>query len=222
MFFASRPRDTPQVPAATPPVAAPADIEAPPAPLPAPVATAKPAPAPVTPKTIVSNKRPVASTARPVPESPIAPPRVIPAQPLPPPPPPPQEWNGNSDTAVKRSGQIVVQNEKQWIRFWAEHHPGEVSPDVDFSRRMVVGVFLGRRPADTFSVEIAGVRTLSDALAVDYVERAPPPGTFQMAVEVYPYAIKAVPRSTLPVKFNKLPAEYRPDTSIPRSTATTP
>ena len=113
-----------------------------------------------------------------------------------------------------------MQTDTQWNHFWAEHHPEEVSPDVDFSRNMVVGVFLGERPADGFSVQITGARTLTDAVVVDYIERAPPPGTFQVSVEAYPYDIKVIPRSTLHVKFNKLTAQYLPDTSILRSSVT--
>src|ERR1035437_5076630 len=91
----------------------------------------------------------------------MAPPPA-PMIPLPPEPPSPQEWKGNNDSSIARSGQIVVQNDEQWIRFWAEHHPHEAAPEVDFSQRMVVGVFLGQRPADGFKVHIQGVRTLPE------------------------------------------------------------
>lgn len=123
--------------------------------------------------------------------------------------PSPQEWKGNNDSSIARSGQIVVQNDEQWIRFWAEHHPHEAAPEVDFSQRMVVGVFLGQRPADGFKVDIQGVRTLPDAMIVDYLESAPPPGTFQIGVTVFPYDIQIIPRSALPVKFNKLTPQYQ-------------
>ena len=125
--------------------------------------------------------------------------------------PEPQEWKGNSDTSITHEGQIVVQNDTQWIRFWSEHHPHEAAPDVDFSSRMVVGIFLGQRPADGFVVEITRIRILADAVVVDYIERAPPPGTFQIAVTAFPYDIKVIPRSTLHVKFNKLQAVYKPE-----------
>jgi hypothetical protein len=116
----------------------------------------------------------------------------------------------------------VVKNDHQWIRFWAEHHPDEVAPDVDFSQNMVVGVFVGRRPADALRVDITGVRTLSDAVVVDFIERAPPPGTFQVAVEAYPYDIKVIPRSTLRVKFNELKAQYQPSPYQRPAPSTTP
>jgi hypothetical protein len=141
--------------------------------------------------------KPVSSAALPAARTPL------------PVPPSPKEWKGNSDSSIRHEGQIVILNDQQWIRFWAEHHPHEVSPDVDFSRNMVVGVFLGQRPADAFSVDIMGVRALADVMVVDYIERLPPPGTFQIAVEVFPYDIKVVPRTTLHVKFNKLTPQYQ-------------
>ena len=105
----------------------------------------------------------------------------------------------------------MAQTDEQWIRFWTEHHPHEAAPDVDFSRAMVVGVFLGQRPADAFIVEITGIRTLQDSVVVDYIERVPPPGTFQIGVTVFPFDIKVVARSEHPVKFNKLTPQYQPD-----------
>jgi len=149
-------------------------------------------------------------TAPAVPIPSVAPRPTLPVIPPSPVTPLSQEWKGNNDTAITHAGQIIVQNDNQWTRFWAEHHPHEASPDVDFSRYMVVGIFLGQRPADGFSVEITGIRPLPDAVVVDYLERAPPPGTFQMAVEAYPYDIKVIPRSGLHIKFNKLTSEYRP------------
>src|SRR5205823_1040847 len=162
---------------------------------------------PKKPKAVVAPKKTVAPPVQMRPPLPVVPPvPAAPPAPLPlaktsgespdvwrPQPlqaPLPLEWRGNNDTSIKHSGQIVVKKHHQWIRFWAEHHPDEVAPDVDFSQNMVVGVFVGRRPADAFRVDITGARTTRDALVVDYIERAPPPGTFQVAVEVYPYDIK--------------------------------
>jgi len=138
-------------------------------------------------------------------------PPPIPYNPPPPLAPEPQEWKGNTDTTITREGQVVVKSDQQWIRFWAEHHPHEAAPDVDFSSRMVVGVFLGQRPSDGFVAEITAVRNLADAVVVDYIERAPPPGTFQIGVTAFPYDIKVIPRSSLHVKFNKLEAVYKPE-----------
>jgi hypothetical protein len=125
---------------------------------------------------------------------------------MPPLPPPPQEWQGN-DTSVTHAGQIVIHNDRQWIHFWSEHHPHEAAPEVDFTRDMVIGVFAGPRPAEQFTIRIVNVHAQPGSWAVDYRERLPPPGTFAVNVTVYPYNIKVVPRTNLPVKFNLLEPE---------------
>jgi len=113
------------------------------------------------------------------------------------------DWQGN-DTSVTHVGQVVIRNDRQWVHFWSEHHPHEAAPEVDFTRDMVIGVFAGPRPAEQFSIQIIGIRTLPASLVVDYRERLPPTGTFAVNVTVYPYYLKVIPRSTLPVKFNLL------------------
>ena len=137
---------------------------------------------------------------------PMSVPPVLPRLPTPVSPPPEaevHEWHGN-DTSVTHEGQVVVRTDEQWVHFWSEHHPHEVAPDVDFSRNMVIGIFVGRRPAEQFAVQILNVRPLPNAIVVDYRQVAPPPGTLAIDVSVYPYALKVIPKTNLPVKFNEL------------------
>lgn len=153
------------------------------------------------PKKIIPAKKhvpgPAPTSAAPI-SAPVSVP--VPVAPSAPPPPEPTEWKGN-DTAITHSGQVVIRNDHQWISFWSEHRPHEAAPDVDFSQNMVIGVFAGERPADQFSIVITDVRTVSGSLVVYYREIPPPTGTFAVNVSVYPYDIKVVPLSTLPVKF---------------------
>jgi hypothetical protein len=130
-------------------------------------------------------------------------PNEIPAAPITPPAPEPLEWKGN-DTSITHSGQIVIRNDHQWVQFWAEHHPHEPAPDVDFTKNSVIGVFLGSRPADAFAAMITSIRTLPESVVVEYRELVPPPGTVAIDVTVYPYHLKVIPKTTLPVKFTKL------------------
>ena len=116
------------------------------------------------------------------------------------PPPPAQEWHG-TDTSVTHGGNVIVRTDEAWTHFWSEHHPHEPAPDVDFTQNMVVGVFVGSRPAEGFDVFISNIRTEQGSLIVNFREIAPPPGTFAVNVSVHPYALKVIPRSKLPVKF---------------------
>jgi hypothetical protein len=178
----------------------PINREAPPAP---PVEIPKKvpaAPASKPKKIVVSKKLAPRPVVTPPVQLPVRVPVIVPPAP---PPPEPTGWQGN-DTAVTHSGQVVIRNDNQWISFWGEHHPHEAAPDVDFTQKMVLGVFAGSRPADQFSIAIIAVRSAPGTLIVDYRETPPPTGTFAVNVTAYPYDIKVVPRSTLPVKFNRL------------------
>jgi len=173
--------------------------------------TPSPVPAEVSSKIAVIKKLvPVKPSSRPAPATmpakPIAPVGQVPQTiVLPPTQPPaaPLEWQGN-DTSIEHPGEVVIRNDHQWVQFWAEHRPHEAAPEVDFTQAMVVGVFAGPRPADQFTIRMVDIRTLPGSLTVDYQEKLPPPGTFAVNVTVYPYQFKVIPRTTLPVKFNKL------------------
>lgn len=188
----------------------PAPALTPPAPVPPPEkvrepSAIRPTPVPILKKLAIKKKLPPVLPAAP-PAPAAGPVTRAPAVMIPPPapiPPAPLEWQGN-DTAITHPGEVVVRDDRRWIQFWAEHHPHEAAPDVDFSQDMVIGVFAGPRPADQFAIRIVDVRTLPGSLRVDYREQLPPPGTFAVGVTVYPYHLKAIPRSALPVKFNKL------------------
>jgi hypothetical protein len=200
--FPAAPAPAPVVPPVEKPAARPPAPAAKPTPVPAPVAKKTPAPKPQ-PAPVAKVTRPVAPPSKPAP----LPPAPEPVAPPPPPPPPaepvPPEWRGQ-DTAVKHSGQIVVKNDRQWIRFWGEHHPHEAAPEIDFSRFTMIGVFAGPRPAEPFAISIVNVKPTDSAVLVDYREINPPTGTFAVGVTVHPYHLKAIPKTTLPVKFNKL------------------
>jgi hypothetical protein len=194
------------VPAKTVEAPAPVKKEIPPPPV------KKVKPKPVAPAVVRNQNIPIPKPQIPppavnVPVSLPVTPTPIPSLPVPvAAPPEAREWQG-TDTSVTHNGQIVIHNDRQWIHFWSEHHPHEAAPDVDFTHDMVIGVFAGSRPAEPFSIRILEVRTLPGTLVADYRERLPPPGTFAVNVTVYPYDIKVIPRSDLPVKFNLLQPE---------------
>lgn len=176
------------------------------APIVPPLTHAKPFPKSVAPKQATLLKLPPRPMTNAPPIKSAAPTVQVPPliAPLPtPPPPPPVEWQGN-DTAITHSGEVVIRNDHQWIQFWAEHRPHEAAPDVDFAQSMVIGVFAGSRPADQFTIHMTDIRALAGSLIVTYQEKLPPPGTFAVDVTVYPYELKVIPRTTQPVKFNKL------------------
>lgn len=120
------------------------------------------------------------------------------------------EWKG-TDTQITHSARIFVTNEELWSRLWNEHHPNEITPKVDFSQYVVVGVFGGARPAEGSSVQIASIRNGDRTMWVNYREINPPAGTLEGTTPIYPYHLKAIPKTNLPIEFNALPPEAEPE-----------
>ena len=101
--------------------------------------------------------------------------------------------------------QATARSTDEWAKLWTEHAGERTRPNVDFSRDVVVAVFMGTRPTAGFSVEIVGVRQEGQALVVSYKETRPAPDALTAQVLTSPYHIVAVPRgSTTDVRFERV------------------
>jgi protease stability complex PrcB-like protein len=93
----------------------------------------------------------------------------------------------------------------EWSKLWNLHAGERTRPAVDFSKEVVVGVFLGTRPTAGFSMEIVGVRVEGAALVVSYKETRPAPDSVAAQVLTSPFHIVAVPKgATTDVKFERV------------------
>jgi hypothetical protein len=113
--------------------------------------------------------------------------------------------NLNSDmmSGVDRLEQVVVRSAAEWQSLWQRHAPGRPAPTVDFTRNMVLAVFLGSRPSGGYQVEITGVRSDGKGLVVEWTERRPGPGQMAAQVLTSPSHIVTVPRQDGEVRFEK-------------------
>lgn len=111
----------------------------------------------------------------------------------------------NSDTmsGVDRAEQVVVRTDSEWQALWQRHAPGRTRPTVDFSKEMVVAVFLGSRPSGGYQVQITGVRSEGDTLVVQWREARPGPGQVAAQVLTAPAHIVTVPRHAGQVRFEQ-------------------
>jgi len=109
----------------------------------------------------------------------------------------------NSDIDARR--QVAVRTAGEWATLWAQHAGERPKPAVDFSRDMVVAVFMGSRPTAGFTVEITGVRVEGAALVVSYKETRPSPDSVAAQILTSPFHLVAVPRgATTEVKFERV------------------
>jgi hypothetical protein len=103
--------------------------------------------------------------------------------------------------------QAVARTSAEWQALWRQHDPERRPPAVDFTKEMVVGVFLGSRPTAGWVLEIVSAAPEGDALVVRYREQAPPSGGVTAQVITSYYHIVALPRTSAPVRFEKLKTE---------------
>jgi hypothetical protein len=105
---------------------------------------------------------------------------------------------------VDDAKQVLVRTEAEWTRLWNQHAPDQPKPSVDFSKEMVVAVFMGSRPNAGFSTTITAATVANGALVVRYKETVPAAGTVSAQILTFPYHIVAIAKAPVTdVKFQK-------------------
>ena len=106
---------------------------------------------------------------------------------------------------VDAGRQASARSTEEWTALWRLHGGERTRPNVDFSREVVVAVFMGTRPTAGFAVDIVGVRQEGQALVVSYRETRPAPDALTAQVLTSPFHIVAVPRgATTDVRFERV------------------
>lgn len=114
---------------------------------------------------------------------------------------PQERWTGTH--SADQEGTRTVYDETEWRKLWKTLSPAPL-PALDFSKQQVVGVFLGPRPTGGYAAEIVDVVQTSTALIVQWRERAPEDGLQGPEGATSPYALRVVPRTDLPVRYQKI------------------
>jgi hypothetical protein len=105
---------------------------------------------------------------------------------------------------VDDARQVLVRTEAEWTKLWQQHAPDQPKPAVDFSKEMVVAVFMGSRPNAGFSTTITAATAANGALLVRYNETTPRAGAVSAQILTFPYHIVAISRADVKdVKFQK-------------------
>jgi hypothetical protein len=105
---------------------------------------------------------------------------------------------------VDDARQVLVRTEAEWTKLWNQHAPDHPKPAVDFSKEMVVAVFMGSRPNAGFSTAITAATVANGALVVRYKETAPAAGAVSAQILTFPYHIVAIAKAPVTdVKFQK-------------------
>jgi hypothetical protein len=106
---------------------------------------------------------------------------------------------------IEDARQVLLRSEAELRQLWQHHSPDRPMPKIDFSREMVVGVFMGSRPNAGFSTAIVSATAAKGALMVRYTETRPPAGSITAQILTFPYHLVAIPRADVTdVKFEKV------------------
>jgi hypothetical protein len=112
------------------------------------------------------------------------------------------QWKG-SLSGITRFSRIVIRSSDTWTRFWtsaiAPYSPQLKNlPDVDFSKDMVVGVFMGEKPDPGYTIEIRSAKAETveggPGYMVRYKNRRQMQAVFAPPFKVQPFHLKKVPR----------------------------
>jgi hypothetical protein len=112
-----------------------------------------------------------------------------------------------AESNIDSARQVTARTAAEWAALWKTHAFDRPLPTVDFSREMVIGVFMGSRPTAGFALEIVGAVDEGGTLVVTYRETTPPSGVVTAQVLVAPYHLVAVPKHTEMVRFEKVETE---------------
>ena len=106
---------------------------------------------------------------------------------------------------VEDAKQVLVRTDAEWAKLWQQHSPDRPRPAIDFSKEMVVGVFMGSRPNAGFSTAVTMTTSANGALIVKYTETVPPRDALTAQVLTFPYHLVAIPKVDVKdVKFEKV------------------
>jgi hypothetical protein len=107
-------------------------------------------------------------------------------------------------TYIDDSRQALARNAAEWTALWRQHDPDRAAPAVDFTREMVVALFMGSRSTAGYAIEIVSAREEDGAFVVRFRERRPERGALLAQMITSPYHIIAVPRSSAPPRFERV------------------
>jgi hypothetical protein len=103
---------------------------------------------------------------------------------------------------MEESREAVARTPAEWAALWKGHRTGK-PPDVDFTRSMVIAVFLGTRPTAGFAVEITGIEKKGAEVIVTYRERSPGADELVAQVMTAPFHIVKTDQHAGSVRFER-------------------
>lgn len=103
---------------------------------------------------------------------------------------------------IQDAKQEVIKDEASFAKLWKEHTGVETGmPKVDFSKEMVLGVFMGEKTTGGYSIKVTKAEIKGTDLHVEVTETSPDPSLFTIQIITAPSHIVAVEKVEGKVEF---------------------
>lgn len=89
---------------------------------------------------------------------------------------------------------VIYKDQESWEAFW-QRYGKESPPKIDFTKYVIVGVFLGAKPNPGYRVEITQVQKADSRILIKIVEYIPNPNRIYATIVIYPYCIIYFPKT---------------------------
>ena len=107
---------------------------------------------------------------------------------------------GGAASQIDEPRRVVIRTEAEFQALWKSHSTAPV-PKVDFTKSIVVGVFMGMRPTAGYTVGISTVRRTPKGAVVEFIEGAPEKDRMVAQMLTSPFHLVAIPRDIESVEF---------------------
>jgi hypothetical protein len=108
-------------------------------------------------------------------------------------------------SGIERRREVIVRTPGEWQALWTEHQPDAQPPRVDFSKAMVIGVFLGFRNTAGYSAAITSIERAGEEIVVTWKESTPGPQDITSQVLTFPHHIVRSDRQDGRIVFKQAP-----------------
>ncbi len=116
------------------------------------------------------------------------------------------EWKGDH-CGITEQKHMVITDPKDWAELWKRVHRGKIPipevPTIDFSKNMVLAVFMGQKPTSGYAIQITEISRTNGEVVVKVKEVTPPKGAILLQVLTQPFHIVVVPKVEAQVRFVK-------------------
>ncbi|OGS27525.1 MAG: hypothetical protein A2297_03445 [Elusimicrobia bacterium RIFOXYB2_FULL_48_7] len=108
-----------------------------------------------------------------------------------------KQWQDTS-SGIKSKKSVVIRTQAEWQELWEAHtkniSPMPPLPDVDFTKCLVVAVFMGEQKSGGYGIQITDIQESEDNIFIEFTETVPAKGSVAAQQLTQPYHIIVVNR----------------------------